>query len=71
MVKKSFLDSIKTEELLDSEKSPFSNKSKQTKPVQVRKHQYDKIKRKAFDDDKKIVDIIEEALELYIKKNNL
>lgn len=71
MARKSFLDDIKTDELLDNETSPFSNKSKQTKPVQVRKYQYDKVKRRAFDTDKKIVDIVEEALDLYIKQNNL
>lgn len=71
MGKKSFLDSIDTESMLNEKNSPFSNKSKQSKPVQVRKYQYDKIKRKAFDEDKKIVDIVEEALDIYIKKYNL
>lgn len=62
MEKKSFLDKIDTKELGDA-KSPFSNKRKKSRPVQIREYQYEKLREKAFKEDKKLVDIVEEILD--------
>lgn len=68
MAKKSFLDKIDTGKL-DSENSPFSNKSKKSKPVQVREYQYEKLREKAFKENKKLVDIVEMIFNEYFEKN--
>ena len=65
--KKSFLDNINTEELLDNSVSPFSSKSKKSKPVQIREYQYNILKRIAFEEDKKIIEVVEEALQEFLK----
>lgn len=68
MEKKSLLDKIDTKNLTE-EKSPFSNKRKKSKPIQVREYQYEKLREKAFREDKKLVDIVEEIFNDYFAKN--
>lgn len=60
--KKSFLDSIDTEELLNSETSPFAKKSKKSKPVQIREYQYKQLKEIAFKEEKTIIEVVEDIL---------
>lgn len=69
MGKKSFLDRIDTGQL-NNEKSPFSNQRKKSKPVQIREYQYEKLREKAFKENKKLVDIVEEVLNEYFERTN-
>ncbi|MGM0241225.1 hypothetical protein [Enterococcus sp. AZ103] len=69
MEKKSLLDKIDTKEI-NNEKSPFSNKRKKSRPVQVREYQYEKLREKAFKENKKLVDIVEDIFNEYFSNHN-
>lgn len=64
----SFLDKIDTSEAKQKTKNPFANESKKSKPVQIRENQYNELRKIAFDEDKKLINLLEEALDDYLTK---